>query len=167
MPGIVDTAGAAAGAGVVGTVIGGLVGGSTNGAAGGGALGATAGAGAEIAKQQQQKHAQEAFITDRLEQQRAQIAQLYQQLTKLIGQQCDNEELSEQDCERRIVAVQQEVATVSEHDPQSVSSSHSGNSAGTGSPTEFDIRNRIQEQQEVINQLQRRIADISRNAQNR
>ena len=165
MPAVADTAAAAAGGGIVGTVIGGLAGDSVYGAEAGGAIGATAGAGMEIAKHRQEKQAQEAFIGDRLEQQRKQITQLYQKLAKLIGQQCDAEELTEEDCEHRLVTVQQEIAKT---DPPVGGSNLSANSnkSGSGVATDFEVRNRIQEQQEIINKLERQIAQMSQDSEN-
>lgn len=166
MPAVVDSGSAAAAGGIVGTVIGGLVGsgGSVYGAEAGGAMGATAAAGNEIAKHQQQQRAEEAFVSDRLEQQRNQIAQLYQQLAKLIGQQCDNEELSEQECEQRITAVQQQLAQTTAPARTSTPSSKRGSAGAT---SEFGILNRIQEQQEIIDQLEQRIAQIRQSTDNR
>jgi hypothetical protein len=169
LPPVIDSASAAANGGIVGTVIGGLMGnggnGSVYGAESGGAFGATVAAGQEIAKHEQQKQAEQAFISDRLQQQQTEIAQLYQQLTKLIGQQCDSEELSEQTCEQRIVAVQQQIALPT-GPAQAAGASSNGTAAATGSstPTEFGILNRIQEQQEVIDQLQQRIAQIKQSS---
>ena len=164
MPPVIDSASAAAGGGIVGTVAGGLMGnggnGSVYGAEAGGAFCATVAAGQEIVKRQQQKQAEQAFISDRLQQQQTEIAQLYQQLTKLIGQQCDSEELSEQDCEQRIVAVQQQIA-IPAGPAQAAGGSANGEAAGNNSTTtEFGVLNRIQEQQELIDQLQQRIAQI-------
>jgi hypothetical protein len=169
MPEVVDSASAAAAGGIVGTVIGGLAvrGGSVYGAEAGGAMGATAAAGNEIAKHQRQQQAEEAFISDRLTQQQKQIAQLYQQLAKLIGQQCDSEELSEQECEQRITAVQQQLAQTAETIQTSAPSSKPGNSSGAGATTQFGILNRIQEQQEIIDQLQQRIAQIRQSTDTR
>jgi hypothetical protein len=163
MPAVADTAAAGAGGGIVGTVIGGLAtggGGSVYGAEAGGAIGATAGAGMELAKQHQQQQANEMFISDRLQQQQTEITQLYQQLTKLVGQQCDAEELSEQDCEQRILAIQQQVRQIAQPAQESKSQGAAVTSASAGTMTEFQVRNRIQEQQEVIDQLQRRITQI-------
>lgn len=167
MPEVLDSASAAAAGGIVGTVIGGLSqsGGSVYGAEAGGAIGASAAAGSEIAKRRQRQQAQEAFISDRLEQQRKEIANLYQQLTKLIGQQCDNEELSEQECEQRITAVQQELPQTTT--AQSSELSGSPQSAGPEPVPQFGILNRMQEQQEIINQLQQRIGQIRQNEDDR
>jgi hypothetical protein len=167
MPEIVDSASAAAAGGIVGTVVGGLAGGSVQGAEAGGAIGATAAAGRELIKRQQQQRTQEAFIGDRLKQQQGQIAQLYQELSKLIGQQCDQEELSEQDCENRIVTVQQQIAIANGTGPKSPSSSTASGSSEERATTKFDVVNRIQEQQEIIDQLQRRIVEIKRNSDTR
>ena len=167
IPGVVDSASAAAAGGIAGTVIGGLAanGGSVYGAEAGGAMGATAGAGIELAKHRQQQQAEEAFISDRLEQQRNEIARLYQELAKLIKQQCDIEELSDQDCNQRIASVQQQIAKTNE--PVQVSELPSrAASTSDGGMTEFQIRNRIQEQQETIDQLQQRIAQIKQNTDN-
>lgn len=168
MPEVLDSASAAAAGGIVGTLIGGLSqsGGSVYGAEAGGAFGASAVAGSEIAKRRKEQQSQEAFISDRLEQQRKEIAELYQQLTKLIGQQCDNEELSEQECEQRITRIQQQLpqtttAQISEQ------SSKPANAAGTEPISQFAVLNRVQEQQEVIDQLQHRIAEIRQDAVNR
>ena len=168
LPEIIDVGSAAAAGGIVGTVIGGLSqsGGSVYGAQAGGAMGATAGAGMAIAKDQQQKQAVETSIADRLEQQHKEIAELYQQLAKLIGQECDNEELSEKDCEQRIVAVQQEIAKADEPRPTPVSSSKPEAAAPSNQATEFGVLNRIQEQQEIINKLRQQIAQIKDTAGN-
>jgi hypothetical protein len=165
MPEVLDSASAAAAGGIVGTIIGGLSqsGGSVYGAEAGGAIGASAAAGNEIAKRRQKQQAQEAFISDRLEQQRKEIAELYQQLTKLIGQQCDNEELSEQECEQRITAVQQQLPQTATAQ-SSESSSKAGTIAGAEPISQFGILNHVQEQQEIIDQLQQRIAQIRRSA---
>jgi hypothetical protein len=168
MPEVLDSASAAAAGGIVGTIVGGLSqsGGSVYGAEAGGAIGASAAAGNEIAKRRQKQQAQEAFIGDRLEQQRKEIAQLYQQLSKLIGQQCDNEELSEQECEQRITAVQQklpETAGAEKSEPPS----QAVNTAGAAQVSEFGILNRVQEQQEIIDRLQQRIAQIKHSADDR
>lgn len=165
IPGAVDSAGVAAAGGIVGTVIGGLTSGSVYGAEAGGAAGATAGAGIELAKHRQQQHAEEAFISDRLEQQRNEIARLYQQLANLIKQQCDTEQLSEQDCNQRITSVQRQIAKTDE--PALGSASPGGAvSASDGAMTEFQVHNHIQEQQEIIDQLQRRIAQIKQSSDN-
>jgi hypothetical protein len=168
MPAVVDTASAGAAGGIVGTVIGGLSqsGGSVYGAEAGGAMGATAGAGIEVAKHRQQQQAQEALIADRIEQQRKQIAQLYQQLAKLIGQQCDSEELSEQECEQRITAVQQQIAVANGPTLSSAISNTVSASPSAAAPSEFEVVNRIQEQQEVIDKLQQRIAQIKQSTDN-
>jgi hypothetical protein len=163
MPAVADTAAAAAGGGIVGTVVGGLAtggGGSVYGAEAGGAIGATAGAGMELAKQRRQQQADEVFISDRLQQQQNQITQLYQRLTKLVGQQCDAEELSEQDCEQRVLAIQQQVRQPAQPAQESKSPGAAGTAVSAGTMTEFQVRNRIQEQQEIIDQLQQRIAQI-------
>jgi hypothetical protein len=167
MPAVLDSASAAAGGGIVGTVVGGLAesGGSVYGAESGGAMGATAGAAMELAKHRQQVVAQEAFIGDRLKQQQTEITRLYQKLAKLIGQQCDSEELSEQDCEKRIVAVQTEIADVGA--VQTSASTKSGGSHSNGASAEFSMLNRIQQQQEIINQLQRRIAQSEQDVDNK
>jgi hypothetical protein len=161
MPEVLDSASATAAGGIVGTIIGGLSqsGGSVYGAEAGGAIGASAAAGNEIAKRRQKQQAQEAFIGDRLEQQRKEIADLYQQLTNLIGQQCNNEELTEQDCEQRITKIQQQLPQTATAQ-SSESSSKEGNTAGAEPISEFGIINRVQEQQEIIDQLQQRIAQI-------
>ena len=160
MPAVVDSASAAAAGGIVGTVIGGLASGSTYGAEAGGATGASAVAGIELAKHRQQQQAKEAFIGDRLKQQQNEIERLYEQLAKLIEQQCDTEELSQQDCNERIAAVQQQIAKVPESDEKPESEGRSGTSANGSGMTEFQIRNHVQEQQEIINQLQQQIAQI-------
>jgi hypothetical protein len=167
IPGVVDSASAAAAGGIVGTVIGGLAvnGGSEYGAEAGGAMGATAAAGMELAKHRQQQQADEAFISDRLDQQRNEIAHLYQQLAKLIEQQCNTEELSEQDCNQRIATVQQQIAKTDEAAQGSKLPGRTA-SASNGAMTEFQIRNRIQEQQEIIDQLQQRIAQIKQSTDN-
>jgi hypothetical protein len=165
IPGIVDSAGVAAAGGMIGTVIGGLAGGSVNGAEAGGAIGTATGAGIELAKHRQQQHAEEAFISDRIEQQRNEIAYLYQQLAKLIEQQCNTEELSEQDCNQRIARVRQQIAKTDESAQGSELPGRAA-SASNGATTEFQIRNRIQEQQEIINQLQQRIAQIKQGTDN-
>jgi len=169
MPPVLDSASAAAGGGIFGTVIGGLAvsGGSVYGAEAGGAMGAAVAAGNEITKHQQQQRAEEAFVSDRLEQQRNQIAQLYQQLAKLIGQQCDSEELSEQECEQRITAVQQQLAQTAEPAQTSAPSTQLGNSGGAGPTSQFGLLNRIQEQQEIIDQLEQRIAKMRQSTDNR
>jgi hypothetical protein len=169
MPGVLDAASATAAGGIVGTVIGGLSqqGGSVQGAEAGGAMGASVGAGVEMVKRRQQQQAQEAFIGDRLKLQNQEITQLYQQLTKLIGQQCDTEELSEQECEQRIAAVERQVEQPS-HTAQGSAQKQpaaSGDSPGSGTAN-FQIRNRIQEQQEIIDQLRERIAEVKHNADN-
>jgi hypothetical protein len=167
IPGVVDSASAAAAGGIVGTVIGGLAtnGGSVYGAEAGGAMGATAGAGIEFAKRRQQQQAEEAFISDRIEQQRNEIAGLHQQLARLIKQQCDTEELSEQDCNQRIVSVEQQIAKTDEP-AQGSKLSSKADSVSDRAITEFQIRNRIQEQQEIIDQLQQRIAQIKQSTDN-
>ncbi len=167
MPAVVDSASAAAAGGIVGTVIGGLAasGGSVYGAEAGGAMGAATGAGIELAKHRQQQQAKEAFISDRLKQQQNEIERLYEQLAKLIEQQCNTEELSQQDCDQRITEVQQQIAEVPESDEGSKSEGNSGTSANGSGMTEFQIRNHIQEQQEIIDQLQQRIAQIKQRAE--
>jgi len=163
MPGVVDSAAAASAGGIVGTVIGGLSakGGSVYGAEAGGAFGASTAAGIEIAKHRQQQHAEQEFISDRLEQQRDQIEQLYEQLSQLIQQQCNTEELSETDCSQRVAMIRQQIAKTNEPAqsdlPDTVAVPN-----GNGTMSEFQIRNRIQEQQEVIDRLQQRIAEIKR-----
>jgi hypothetical protein len=168
MPAVVDSASAAAAAGIVGTVVGGLSqsGGSVYGAEAGGAFGAAAGAGMEVAKRRQQEQAREAFISDRLQQQQTEIAQLYQQLAKLIGQQCDSEELSEQECEQRITAVEQQLGQTREPPQTFTPNNKPGDSANADETSEFEILNRMQEQQEVIDQLERRIAQIRHSTDN-
>jgi hypothetical protein len=168
MPGVVDSAAAAANGGIIGTVIGGLSqsGGSVYGAEAGGAMGASAAGGMEIAKHLQQQQMEEASIGDRLQQQQTEISQLYQQLAKLIGQQCNNEELSEQECEQRVAAVQQEITDANGTAPAPASSTKSGAPANAGATTEFALLNRIQQQQEVIDQLQDRIAQIKQSTDN-
>ncbi|MBV8773964.1 MAG: hypothetical protein JO166_16785 [Deltaproteobacteria bacterium] len=159
MPPVIDSASNAAAGGIVGTVIGGLAasGGSVNGAEAGGAVGATAAAGREVAEHRQQELAAQALISNRLQQQQSEIAQLYQRLAKLIGQQCNSEELSEQDCQQRLLTIQQEVS-VTNSDKQDSTTSSPGGPAGTGLTTEYEILNRMQAQQELIHQLQQRIA---------
>jgi hypothetical protein len=168
MPGVVDSASAAAAGGMFGTVVGGLASSSPDYAEGGGWLGATAVAGYEIAKHRKQQHVEEAFISDRLAQQQNEIAQLRQQLAKVMEQQCDSEQVSEQDCNQRISAAQQQIAKATETDesaPVSASPPEAG-AASTGATSDFQIRNRMQEQQETIDQLQRRIAQIKRSLDN-
>ncbi|MBV8054361.1 MAG: hypothetical protein JOZ29_08320 [Deltaproteobacteria bacterium] len=160
LPGVVDSASGAAAGGIVGTLIGGLAGGNVYGAEAGGAVGATAGAGIELAKHRQQQHAEEAFISGRLEQQRNEIERLYEQLAKLIEQQCNTEELSEQVCNQRIASIQQQIAQTNEPAQRSPLPGSAGTSTSEGALTELQIRNRIQEQQEIIDQLQQRIAQI-------
>jgi hypothetical protein len=169
MPPVIDSASATAAGGIVGTVAGGLMGsggnGSVYGAEAGGAFGASVAAGREIAQHQQQQQAEQAFISDRLQQQKTEITQLYQQLTKLIGQQCDSEELSEQDCEQRIVAVQGQLSVPT--DPAQASGGPTkadAAAANSSAATEFGVLNRIQQQQEVIDQLQQRIAQIKQSS---
>lgn len=167
-PEVLDSASSAAAGGIVGTVIGGLSqsGGSVYGAEAGAAIGASAAAGHEIIKREQKQQAQEAFVSDRVEQQRKEIAQLYQQLSKLIGQQCDNEELSEQECEQRIAAVQRQLAATGAAQ-SSEPSSREGNTARGEAISEFGILNRVQEQQEIIDQLQERIEEIRQSSSDR
>ena len=167
MPEVLDSASAAAAGGIVGTVIGGLSqsGGSVYGAEAGAAFGASAVAGSEIARRRKEQQRQEAFVSDRLGQQRKEIAELYQQLTKLIGQQCDNEELSEQECEQRITKIQQQLPQTAAAQA-SEQPSQPANAADTESISQFAILNRVQEQQEIIDQLQQRIAQIRQDAVN-
>jgi hypothetical protein len=169
IPGVVDSAAATAAGGIVGTVVGGLAasagGAGVTGAEAGGAIGATAVAGIELAKHRRQQQAEEAFVSDRLDQQRNEIARLYQQLAKLIEQQCNTEELSEQDCNQRIATVQQQIAKTDEAAQGSELPGRTA-SASNGAMTEFQIRNRIQEQQEIIDQLQQRIAQIKQSTDN-
>jgi hypothetical protein len=162
MPGVVDSAAAASAGGIVGTVVGGLAvnGGSVYGAEAGGAMGASAAAGIEMAKHRQQQQAEEAFIGDRLQQQQNEIERLDEQLSQLIQQQCNNEELSAQDCDQRVAAVQQEIAKTNEAAQEL--SSPAAASASKAAPTDFQVRNRIQEQQEIIDQLELRIAQMKR-----
>jgi hypothetical protein len=164
MPAVVDSAAATAAGGIVGTVVGGLAGSAgdagVTGAEMGGAIGASAVAGIELARHRRQQQAQEAFISDRLQQQQTEITRLYQQLAKLIGQQCETEELSEQDCEQRILAIQQQIGEPSEPTQGSKSQGTAGAAASDSAVTDFQVRNRIQEQQEIIDQLQQRIAQI-------
>jgi hypothetical protein len=159
MPPVIDSAAATAAGGMFGTMVGGLVGGPGY-AAGAGVLGASAVAGREIVKHHQQQQANEILISDRLQQQQSEIAQLYQQLTKLIGQQCESEELSEQECEQRIVAVQRQIANTNGGARTSAPTDAASGSASADATTQFGILNRMQEQQETIDQLQRRIAQI-------
>jgi hypothetical protein len=164
MPAVADTAAATAAGGIVGTVIGGLAGSAgdagVTGAEIGAGIGASAVAGIELARHRRQQQVNEAFISDRLQQQQDEITQLYQQLTKLIGQQCDTEELSEQDCEQRILAIQQQIAQPAQPAQESRSPGEAGTSASASTMTDFQVHNRIQEQQEIIDQLQQRIAQI-------
>jgi hypothetical protein len=164
MPGVVDSAAAASAGGIVGTVIGGLSasGGSVYGAETGGVMGASAAAGIEMAKRRQQQQAQEALVGDRLEQQQHEIEHLTEQLSQLIEQQCDTEELSQQDCNQRIATVQQQIAKTNEP-ARSDLPGKTNTSAPNGAMSEFQVRNRIQEQQEIIDQLQQRIAQIKVN----
>ena len=155
MPDVVDSAAATAAGGIVGTVIGGLAVGNETGAEAGGGIGAGAAAGMELARHRQQEHAREAFISDRLGQQQTQIKRLSQQLTGLIQQQCDTEQLSEQDCDQRISGVRQQVGG------SDALASGPGGATG-GGMTDFQIQNRVQEQQELIDRLQQRIAEIKR-----
>lgn len=161
MPPVIDSASNAAAGGIVGTVIGGLAvnGGSVSGAEAGGAVGATAAAGRQIAEHQQQELAAQTLISNRLQQQQSEIAKLYQQLAKLIGQQCDSEELSEQECQQRLLTIQQQLA-VTDAGKQNSTPSTPGSPASTGVTTEYEVLNRMQEQQETIDRLQQRIARI-------
>jgi hypothetical protein len=164
VPAVADVAAATAAGGIVGGVIGGLAGSAgdagVTGAEMGGAIGASAVAGIELARHLRQQQAQEVFISDRLQQQQNEITQLYQQLTKLIGQQCDTEKLSEQDCEQNILAIQQQIAQPAQPAQESKLQAAAGTSASASTMTDFQVRNRIQEQQEIIDELQQRIAQI-------
>jgi hypothetical protein len=162
-PGVVDAASAIANGGIIGTLVGGLVGtgGSVYGAESGGAMGAVMAAGIQGVKYKQQQQEQEAEITSRIAQQQQQITELKQTLAKLVKQQCDAEELSDQDCDQRLTDMQKSIAASSAAGGAARASTPSSKqSSSAAQPTQFDVLNHIQEQQEIIDRLQQKIAQL-------
>lgn len=154
-PGVLDKAALVAAGGMVGTLAGGLAGTAAGmgvtGAMGGAAAGMTAAGGYEIYEHVKNTRAQEAAINNRIQQQRNEIAQLREEVAKLVHQQCQEQELSAAACADRQQALEQVSATT-------VSSPAVPNGAAADA-TKFQVLNKIQEQQETIDRLK---AEVTR-----
>jgi hypothetical protein len=108
---------------------------------------------AMIATMPGQSQVNESALADQVELQQAEIKRLRKEIDQMIGQRCEAEDLSADQCDsmRKNAEFEQphEVAAVANKE------------AGDKSPTVFEIQNVIQAQEELIAKLRREVADMN------
>ncbi len=148
-----DTVAPIAAGGMIGTMAG-LVAGSALGATalglmGGAATGLTAAGGYEAYQHIKETRAEEAAIKSKIKQQQTEIIQLREEVARLAGQQCDQQELPAGTCAERQQAIER-VST----EAASLSAGTQSSTATEAKATKFQVLNDIQANQEKIKRLQ-------------
>jgi outer membrane lipoprotein SlyB len=160
-PKVIDSASRMVAGGIAGTVVGGLAGGTTTGAEEGGAIGAIGSGAIESLNRDQEQQAAQTDLDTRIAAQQARITALRTELAKLVSAKCDAEELSPADCTQRVAEIEHATggnSTVASR----TATANAVSAAGAPIVSQFDVRNRLQAQQETIDRLQHQIADIKR-----
>lgn len=145
--------------GMVGTMAG-LAAGTFAGATalgliGGAATGVTAAGGYEAYKSIKEARAEEAAINNKIQHQQAEITQLSEEIARLEGQQCDQQELPAGTCIER----QQAIERVSSEAASLSVGTKSSTAAGTEA-TKFQVLNGIQANEEKIGRLQTEVFQL-------
>lgn len=161
-PAALDSIGAVAAGGITGTITGGLLSGqnSAPGAMMGGYFGAATAAGIQAVKHQQERQAFQEDLTKRIANQSTEIASLRKELDNLIERQCEREELTAAQCDEQRAALINEIGAA----PTPPTPSKAGGVQATAAdapPSDFEIQNQIQEQQETIDRLKQAITELN------
>lgn len=161
-PAALDSIGAVAAGGITGTITGGLLSGqnSAPGAMMGGYFGAATAAGIQAVQHQQERQAFQEDLTKRIANQSAEISSLRKELDNLIERQCEREELTAAQCDEQRAELINEIGVAPTH-PTPAKAGGVRTTAADAPPSDFEIQNQIQEQQETIDRLKRAITDLN------
>ncbi len=108
---------------------------------------------AMIATMPGQRQMNESALGDQVELQQAEIKRLRKEIDRMVGQQCEAQDLSAAQCD----SMRRNAELVQPHEVVAVANKD----AGEKSPTVFEIQNQIQAQQELITKLRKEVADIN------
>jgi hypothetical protein len=145
--------------GIIGTaagaIAGGLAGATGLGLLGGAATGVTAAGGYEAYKSVKETRAEEAAINSMIQRQRTEITQLREEVARLEGQRCDQQELPAGTCAER----QQAIERVSS-EAASLSAATQSSTTTAEKATRFQVLNGIQANEEKIKRLQAEVFQL-------